>query len=93
MKVTITGQEGFIGYHLYNSIKYKLQDIQIIDFNKNLFKDDKKIDKVISETDIIIHLAGINRSEDQNYLFDQVLENWLLNFPLVSNSFFQSISS
>lgn len=71
MKVTITGQEGFIGYHLYNSIKYKLQDIQIIDFNKNLFKDDKKIDKVISETDIIIHLAGINRSEDQNYLFDQ----------------------
>ena len=57
--MTITGQEGFIGYHLYNSIKYKHQDIQIIDLNKDLFKDDKKIDKVISETDIIIHLAAM----------------------------------
>ncbi len=71
MKVTITGQEGFIGYHLYNSIKYQLEDIQIINFNKELFSNDNKIDKVIIESDIIIHLAGINRSEDQNYLYNE----------------------
>ncbi len=71
MKVTITGQEGFIGYHLYNTIKYKHQEIQLIDFKKDFFNNENKIDKVFNHSDIIIHLAGINRSEDQDYLYSQ----------------------
>lgn len=71
MKVAITGQEGFIGYHLYNSIKYKLTDIKVIDFNRKFFKDESQIDNVISKSDIIIHLAGVNRSKDQDYLYNE----------------------
>lgn len=71
MKVTITGQDGFIGFHLYNSIKYKYPKIDLIDFRKDYFKDSTKIDRIFKKTDIIIHLAGINRHDDEKYLFDQ----------------------
>ena len=71
MKLAITGQDGFIGYHLYNSIKYKRDDIEIIEFDKNFFKNTKSLDLVFNNVDIIVHLAGLNRSKDQEYLFDQ----------------------
>ena len=71
MKVTITGQDGFIGFHLYNTIKYKFHKIELIDFRKNYFKESDKIDQIFSSTDVIIHLAGLNRHDDENYLLDQ----------------------
>ena len=71
MRVSITGQEGFIGYHLYNSIKYRFPDIKLIDFKKDLFKDETKIDNAISKSEIIVHLAGINRHEDQEFLYNE----------------------
>ena len=71
MKVTITGQDGFIGFHLYNTIKYKFHKIELIDFRKNYFKESDKIDQIFRSTDVIIHLAGLNRHDDENYLLDQ----------------------
>ena len=71
MKLAITGQDGFIGYHLYNSVKYKRTDIQLIDFNKHFFESEKDIDSTIEKADIIVHLAGLNRSNDQKLLYDQ----------------------
>jgi len=71
LKLAITGQDGFIGYHLYNSIKYKRDDIEIIEFDKNFFKNTRSLDLVFNNADIIVHLAGLNRSKNQEYLFDQ----------------------
>ncbi len=82
MKLTITGQEGFIGYHLYNTIKFKNPEIEIIDFNKDFFKNDPKIDQVIKEVDTIVHLAGLNRSENQDYLYN---ENLLLSKKIIES--------
>ena len=66
MKILITGQEGFIGYHLYNTIKFNLPDVEIIDFQKKLFESQNDLDKNLSLVDIIIHLAGINRAENED---------------------------
>ena len=61
MKITITGQEGFIGYHLKNTLKYKYPSFELLDFEKKLFNDTKRLDEIISSVDLIIHLAGVNR--------------------------------
>lgn len=71
MKLAITGQDGFIGYHLYNTVKYKRTEIQLIDFNKDHFESEKDIDLTIKKVDVIVHLAGLNRSKDQKHLYDQ----------------------
>ena len=71
MKIAITGSDGFIGSHLSNTIKYKHQDIEIISFRKSFFNNTSSLDKVINEIDILIHLAGINRHDDQEYLYNQ----------------------
>ena len=73
MKVLITGSEGFIGYHLYNSIKYKFQDLTLLNFKKEYFEDESIIDKLINDADVLIHLSGVNRSDDQKFLYDQNL--------------------
>ncbi|MFL2999389.1 MAG: NAD-dependent epimerase/dehydratase family protein [Cytophagales bacterium] len=74
MKISITGQNGFIGSHLFNYFSYKRDDIEIIDFKKSFFNNYTSLDRVLSSVDVIIHLAGINRSEDDNYIFEQNLK-------------------
>ena len=73
MKVVITGQDGFIGFHLYNTLKFKYTSFEIIDFKKTLFKDEKTLDSIVSDLDAIIHLAGVNRSKNENDILDKNL--------------------
>ena len=73
MKLAITGQEGFIGYHLYNTLKYKHPYHEILDFKKSLFKDVKALDSLVSNLDVIIHLAGVNRSKSKNDILEKNL--------------------
>ena len=71
MRIIITGQEGFIGYHLFYSLKYRHPELKLIEFKRTFFEDENLIDKAFSKSDIIIHLAGVNRSEDQDYLYSE----------------------
>lgn len=82
MKILITGQEGFIGYHLYNTIKFNLPDVEIIDFQKKLFESQNDLDKNLSLVDIIIHLAGINRAENED---DVLKKNLIITDKLINS--------
>jgi UDP-2-acetamido-2,6-beta-L-arabino-hexul-4-ose reductase len=73
LKIAITGQEGFIGYHLYNTLKYSFSEYELLDFRKAYFKSPKKIDKIISNVDIIIHLAGVNRDINEDSILEKNL--------------------
>ena len=73
MKILITGQNGFIGAHLYNTIKYKFPSIDIIDFKRDFFDDKEKLDKALSKANFIVHLAGINRHDNQELLYSKNL--------------------
>jgi len=73
LKLTITGQEGFIGYHLYNSILHNENNIKLVEFKKSFFQDQSKLDSILETVDLIIHLAGVNRADDQDYLYEQNL--------------------
>ena len=69
MKISITGGDGFIGSHLSNTIKYKYKEIELLPFKKSFFTNKDSLDKLIGEIDVLIHLAGINRHDDPDYLY------------------------
>jgi len=68
-KVGITGQQGFVGSHLYNFLGLK-EDIQLISYDKAMFENDDLLFSFVQQCDVIVHLAAMNRHEDQNVIHD-----------------------
>ncbi|SDW85354.1 UDP-2-acetamido-2,6-beta-L-arabino-hexul-4-ose reductase [Hydrobacter penzbergensis] len=68
-KIGITGQHGFIGTHLANNILLQKDEYELIPFKKESFEDQHQLKNWVSECDIIIHLAGINRHDDLKELY------------------------
>ena len=69
MKIGITGQNGFIGKHLYNYLG--LQDgVELIEFEKKYFEKAEDLEKFVNACDVIIHLAAMNRHENQQVIYD-----------------------
>ena len=68
MKVGITGQNGFIGNHLFNWMSLD-PTIELVHFSKDFFKNDSLLDTFVGSCDLIVHLAAMNRHEDQNVIF------------------------
>ena len=67
MKIGVTGKNGFIGNHLINTIK-QVKEYTLIDFKREFFNNEKSLDKFTSSCDVIVHLAGVNRHTDQEFL-------------------------
>tara|TARA_B110000003_G_scaffold217114_1_gene216587 strand:+ start:8017 stop:9141 length:1125 start_codon:yes stop_codon:yes gene_type:complete len=70
-KIGITGSSGFIGSHLVNHLLFIRDDFKIIDFKKIFFNSDNLLDSFVSKCDIIVHLAGVNKSEDPKDIYKQ----------------------
>ena len=70
-KIGITGQSGFIGYHLYNHIKLLSDKYKIIEFKKEYFDSLNNLVEFVSECDTIIHLAAINRHDDEDFIYNE----------------------
>ena len=73
-KIGITGQNGFIGSHLYRWISILYKNFKLIEFNREIFESQIELDEFVSSCDIIVHLAGINRHDDENYIYLKNLE-------------------
>lgn len=69
IKVGITGQSGFVGTHLYNLLSIQ-EDIELIEFEKDLFEKPSLFEEFVKKCDTIIHLAAVNRHHNQDELFD-----------------------
>ncbi len=65
MRVGITGQSGFIGYHLTNYLSLKKDELELIPFDKSYFSDTAKLQDFLFKCDVVIHLAGMNRGSDK----------------------------
>lgn len=68
MKIGITGQSGFVGTHLYNYVKIS-NELTLVDFSDEYFKHEELLDSFVKQCDCIVHLAAVNRHEDQQELF------------------------
>ena len=69
IKVGITGQSGFIGTHLFNYFGLQ-NDIERIEFKDEFFQDKDVLDKFISQCDVIVHLAAVNRHNDPQVIYN-----------------------
>lgn len=70
IRVGITGQEGFMGSHLYNFLGTKSTEIKQISFKRNYFEDEIELQNFVKSCDVIVHIAAINRHEDEKVLYE-----------------------
>jgi UDP-2-acetamido-2,6-beta-L-arabino-hexul-4-ose reductase len=70
LKIGITGQKGFIGTHLYNTLKLYPKEFEILDYDISYFDDEIKLNSFVSNCDTIVHLAAKNRHKSQQVIYD-----------------------
>lgn len=68
-RIGITGQKGFVGSHLYNTLGLSPEEYERIDFHKEFFEDAEKLDAFVSKCDVIVHLAAMNRHPDPEVIY------------------------
>jgi UDP-2-acetamido-2,6-beta-L-arabino-hexul-4-ose reductase len=74
LKIGITGQEGFVGKHLYNTIGLFPEKYEKIKFEKSDFDSENFIDNFVGKCDVIIHLAAMNRHEDPEVIYNNNID-------------------
>lgn len=70
MKVGITGQSGFVGTHLYNILGLYPAKYERIDFKDEYFQNKMILEEFIGRCDVVVHLAAMNRHNDQQVIYD-----------------------
>jgi UDP-2-acetamido-2,6-beta-L-arabino-hexul-4-ose reductase len=70
LRVGITGQAGFVGKHLYNTLGLFPDEFERINFQKDFFDDPKKLNEFVQQCDVIVHLAAMNRHNDPQVIYD-----------------------
>ena len=70
LTVGITGQNGFIGTHLFNYLSLKENEIILLPFDDSYFEDNKILISWVRKCDVIVHLAAMNRHEDQSVIYN-----------------------
>jgi dTDP-4-dehydrorhamnose reductase len=73
-KIGITGQQGFIGKHLYNTLSLLQEEFELVEFERDYFEDNFKLNKFVCQCDIIVHLAAMNRHDDPQVIYDTNIE-------------------
>ncbi len=70
MKIGITGQDGFVGKHLYNTLGLFPDEFQRVEFQRNFFESETDLDSFVLQCDVIVHLAAMNRHESQEVIYE-----------------------
>lgn len=68
-KIGITGQAGFVGSHLYTTLSLR-EDVELVAFERSFFESPEQLGQFVLECDTIVHLAAMNRHEDQNVIYN-----------------------
>lgn len=74
LKIGITGQAGFIGTHLFNTLSLHPDKYIRIPFRDEFFKSEEALDAFVKQCDVIVHLAAMNRHNDPNVLYKTNIE-------------------
>lgn len=70
IKIGITGQAGFVGTHLYNTLGLFPDEFKRVDFQKEYFTNHDKLNEFVAQCDIIVHFAAMNRHNDPHVIYD-----------------------
>ena len=88
IRVGITGQNGFMGRHLYNFLGIKPETIERVDFKRDFFENTSALQDFVQSCDVVVHIAAMNRHEDQQIIYDTnvKLVQELINACVATNS-------
>jgi len=88
LKIGITGQPGFVGTHLHNTLGLHPDKFIRIPFEDNYFSDELKLQKFVQSCDVIVHLAAMNRHNDPAIIYETniSLVKQLINACEITNS-------
>lgn len=70
LKIGITGQAGFVGKHLYNTLALLPEEFERVPFQKEFFDNSEKLNNFVLHCDVIVHLAAMNRHNDSQVIYD-----------------------
>jgi UDP-2-acetamido-2,6-beta-L-arabino-hexul-4-ose reductase len=70
MKIGVTGNEGFIGKHLINTIALFPGEFELVSFHKDFFRYQEKLIQFVADCDVIVHLAALNRHHDPEVIYN-----------------------
>jgi UDP-2-acetamido-2,6-beta-L-arabino-hexul-4-ose reductase len=68
MKIGITGIDGFVGSHLKDRL-LREENVEVLDFEDTYFEEFDKLKSFAKRCDVLVHLAAINRG-DQEQLYN-----------------------
>ena len=69
IRVGVTGQEGFVGQHLYNTLGLFPEEFERVVFQREFFEDESLLNAFVSSCDVIVHLAAMNRHNDPEVIY------------------------
>ena len=69
IKIGITGQAGFVGTHLFNTLGLHPDTFERIPFEDAYFQDNLKLKAFVISCDVIVHLAAMNRHNDPEVIY------------------------
>lgn len=70
LKIGITGQAGFVGTHLYDTLGLFPDRYERIPFEDSYFADESRLRKFVRDCDVIVHLAAMNRHPDPRVIYE-----------------------
>lgn len=74
IKIGITGQAGFVGTYLYNTLGLYPQQYERVSFKDSYFQDEVTLRAFVKQCDVIVHLAAMNRHPDPQVIYDTNLK-------------------
>ena len=69
LQIGITGQAGFVGTHLFNTLNLFKDKFQTIPFEDSYFSDTRTLENWVKQCDVIVHLAAMNRHNDPDVIY------------------------
>lgn len=74
LRIGITGQSGFVGTHLYNTLGLFPERYERIAFEDAFFQSAQAMTAFVGQCDVIVHLAAMNRHPDPQVLYQTNLK-------------------
>jgi len=74
LRIGITGQSGFVGSYLFNTLGLQPAKYVRIPFDDAYFRSQGALRKFVGQCDVIVHLAALNRHPDPQVLYETNLE-------------------
>ena len=70
-KIGITGRNGFIGTHVYNVLSLQPDKYELIEIKQTHWDNVDHFYELINSCDAVIHLAGVNRHTNSDFIHDE----------------------